>query len=199
MKLFPNNRSFAGYTLVEVLLVLSVILILGGITFGTAAGVQSARMKSIAKAEIALITESLFRFHTSYGDYPITEGIENNAITLSKALLGWKIFQGNPAQMVDLKDVPPEGVTSFIELSKILYEGNLPFSDKIIPSNIRFIDPWGNAYVYAYKESKEWDNFSFVLYSKGPDGADVKLESNGVLSTKFKNLDKNIDNIYLED
>ena len=64
MKLFPNNRYLAGYTLVEVLLVLSVILILGGITFGTAAGVQSARMKSIAKAEIALITESLFRFHT---------------------------------------------------------------------------------------------------------------------------------------
>ena len=77
--------------------------------------------------------------------------------------MGWKIFQGNPGQMVDLKDVPPEGVTSFIELSKILYEGNLPFSDKIIPSNVRFIDPWGNAYVYAYKESKEWDNFSFVL------------------------------------
>jgi len=101
--------------------------------------------------------------------------------------------------MVDLKDVPPEGVTSFIELSKILYEGNLPFSDKIIPSNVRFIDPWGNAYVYAYKESKEWDNFSFVLYSKGPDGADVKLESNGVLSTRFKNFGKNIDNIYLED
>lgn len=199
MKLFPYNRSFAGFTLVEVLLVLSVILILGGITFGTAAGVQSARMKSIAKAEIALITEALFRFHASYGDYPITVGIENNAITLSKALLGWKIFQGNPAQMVDLKDVPPEGVTSFIELSKILHEGNLPNSDEIIPSNVRFIDPWGNAYEYAYKESKEWDNFSFVLYSKGPDGAAVKLEANGLLGTKFKNLDKNIDNIYLED
>ena len=199
MKLFPNNRPLAGYSLVEVLLVLSVILILGGITFGTAAGVQSARMKSIAKAEIALITESLFRFHTIYGDYPITEGIENNEITLSKALLGWKIYQGNPAQMVDLKDVPPEGVTSFIELSKILYEGDLPFSDKIIPSNVRFIDPWGNAYVYAYKESKEWDNFSFVLYSKGPDGADVKLDADGILSPKFKNLEKNIDNIYLED
>ena len=199
MKLFPNNRTFAGYTMVEVLLVLSVILILGGITFGIASGVQSARLKSIAKAEIALISKSLFRFHTSFGDFPVTEGIENNSITLSKALLGWKIFQGNPAQMVDLKNVPQEGITSFIELSNILYEGNLPLSDEIIPSNIRFIDPWGNAYVYAYKESKEWDNFSFVLYSKGPDGADVKLEANGILSTKFKNLDKNIDNIYLED
>ena len=199
MKLFLDNRSFAGYTLVEVLLVLSVILILGGITFGTASGVQSARMKSIAKAEIALISESLFRFHNTHGDYPITEGAENNSITLSKALLGWKIFQATPPKMVDLKDVPSEGVTSFIELSKILYEGNLPVSDQIMPSNVRFIDPWGNAYVYAYKESKDWDNFSFVLYSKGPDGKDAKLGQEGILNSEFKNLDKNIDNIYLED
>ena len=199
MKLFSYIRHIAGYTLVEVLLVLSVILILGGITFGTAAGVQSARMKSIAKAEIALITQSLSRFHASYGDYPITAGIENNAITLSKALLGWKIFQGNPARMVDLEEVPPGGVVAFIELSKILYDGNLPFSDEIIPNNIRFIDPWGNPYVYAYKESKDWDNFSFVLYSKGPDGDDVKLELDGIINTKYKNLDKNTDNIYLED
>lgn len=199
MKLFPNNRYLAGYSLVEILVVLAVILILGGITFGTAAGVQSARMKSIAKAEIALITQSLSRFHAKYGDYPITEGAEKNSITLSKALLGWKVFRGNPVQMVDLKDVPPEGVTSFIELSKILYEGNLPLSDKLMPKNIQLIDPWGNPYVYAYKESKNWDNYSFVLYSKGPDGADVPLEANGVLSTQIKNLNKNADNIYLED
>ena len=128
MKLLPNNRHLAGYSLVEILVVLAVILILGGITFGTAAGIQSARMKSIAKAEIALITQSLSRFHAKYGDYPITEGAEKNSITLSKALLGWKVFRGNPVQMVDLKDVPPEGVTSFIELSKILYEGYLPLS-----------------------------------------------------------------------
>ena len=199
MKLFPNNRYPVGYTLVEVLGVLAVILVLAGITFGTVAGIQSARMKSIAKAEIALITQSLSRFHTMYGDYPITEGIEKNSITLSKSLLGWKVFNGNPPQMVDLKEVPSEGLVTFIELSKILYEGNLPLSDKIIPSNVQFVDPWGNPYVYAYKESKNWDNYSFVLYSKGPDGTDEKLESNGVLTTRLKNFGKNIDNIYLED
>ena len=64
---------------------------------------------------------------------------------------------------------------------------------------MQFIDPWGNPYVYAYKESKNWDNYSFVLYSKGPDGTDEKLESNGVLTTRLKNFGKNIDNIYLED
>ena len=37
MKLFPNYRCLVGYTLVEVLVVLAVIVILAGITFGTAA------------------------------------------------------------------------------------------------------------------------------------------------------------------
>ena len=78
MKLFPNIRSLAGYTLVEVLGVLAVIVILAGITFGTVAGIQSARMKSIAKAEIALITQSLSRFHTKY------------VPSLSNAVSGWR-------------------------------------------------------------------------------------------------------------
>ena len=69
----------------------------------------------------------------------------------------------------------------------------------LIPNNIEFIDPWGQPYVYAYKESKEWDNFSFVLYSKGPDQTHVPLEANGVLTMNYKNLVKNTDNIYLED
>ena len=199
MKLFPNNRYLAGYSLVEILVVLAVILILGGITFGTAAGVMSARMRTVAKAEISLITQSLFLFNQKYGDYPWTEGIEKNSITLSKALLGWKVFDGDPIKMVDLKKVPAEGISSLIELSKVLYKGNLPLSEKTIPSNIEFIDPWGSPYVYAYKESSDWDNFSFVLYSKGPDKADVKLEASGVLGRQWKNFPKNTDNIYLND
>lgn len=199
MILFRSKQRYLGYTLVEVLVVLAVILILLGITFGTFAGIQSARMKSIAKGELALISQSLSRFQAKYGDYPITEGIEKNSITLSKALLGWKIFDGNPPRMVDLKDIPLEGLSSFIELSKISYSGNLPFSHKIMPKNIRFIDPWGNDYVYFYKDTKDWDNFSYILYSKGPDGKHGKIETSGLLNAKFKNEYSNMDNIYLED
>ena len=199
MKLSRNNKYSVGYTLVEVLGVIAVILILAGITFGTSAGVQSSRMKSIAKAEISLITQSLSRFYSIYGDYPITKGEENNSVTLSKALLGWKVFQVSPARMVDRTNIPPEGISPLIELSKIAYKGSLPDDEMLIPNNIEFIDPWGQPYVYAYKESKEWDNFSFVLYSKGPDQTHVPLEANGVLTMNYKNLFKKTDNIYLED
>lgn len=199
MKLSLNNRHSSGFTLVELLVVLGVIVILGGITFGMTAGIQSARMKSIAKAEIALISQSLSQFYAEHGDYPITEGKENNEVTLSKSLLGWKVFQGTPVKLVDRAKVPHGGVKALIDPSKILYEGDLPASLMKKPRNVKFIDPWGQAYVYAYKQSKDWDNFSFVLYSKGPDGADTHLPKDGVLSTRYKNFKANIDNIYLED
>ena len=194
-----THKRFIGYTLVEVLVVVSVILILAGISFGTASGVQAARMKSIAKAEIALIVQSLSNFNNHFGEYPITEGEEDNALTLSKALLGWKVFSRNASQMVDRKVIPDGGIKTFIELSKILHDGDSSSLDDVMPSNVRFIDPWGNAYVYAYKESSEWDNYSYVLYSKGPDGADTKFELDGIIDYKLKNLENNIDNIYIED
>jgi prepilin-type N-terminal cleavage/methylation domain-containing protein len=199
MKLSPNNSDRAGFTLVEILIVMGVIVFLAGITFGMRSGILSARMKSIAKSEIALISIALSQFHAEYGDYPITEDEENNAITLSKALLGWKIFEGRPAKFIDRSKIPYGGVKALINPSKFLYEGELPISAEEIPSNVRLIDPWGQAYVYAYKESKDWNNYSFVLYSKGPDKLDSPLPKEGVSNLAYRNLDKNIDNIYLED
>jgi type II secretory pathway pseudopilin PulG len=194
-----NCKRLAGFTVVEILVTMGVIILLAGISFGMIAGIHSARMKSIAKAEIILLEQALSRFYSEYGDYPITEGIEDNAITLSKALLGWKIFQGKSDKMVDFRNMPNEGVKAFIDPSNFLIQGRLPKSAEAIPVNVKLIDPWGQPYVYAYKDSKEWDNYSFVLYSKGSDNASTPLPEDGVLNASYKNLDKNIDNIYLED
>ena len=199
MKLFPNNRYPAGYTLVEILGVLAIIVILAGISFGTAAGINSVRMNTIARAEIALISQSLSLFYAEHGDYPITQGEENNAITLSKALLGWKVFHGDSLKMIDKESNPSEAIKPYIDLSKIFHKGKLAIEGNIPPSDIKFVDPWGQPYVYFYKESKAWDNLSYVLYSKGPDIKDNKLDDDGVVSVSFKNLSNNIDNIYLED
>ena len=199
MDSLTNKRLFSGYSLLEVMGVLTILVILGGISYGTFSGIQAAKMKSIAKAEIALISQALNSFYSKYGDYPVTEGVEKNAITLSKSLLGWKIFKGNPPKMIDLTEIPPEGIEAFIEVSKLLYTGNLSLSDKAIPNNVQFIDPWGNPYVYAYKDSKNWDNYTFIIYSKGPDGIDEKIDENGVQNEQFKSRGRNADNIYLED
>lgn len=187
-----------AFTIVELLVVLAVIVVLAGITFGTATGVQTARMKATARAEIMLISQSLEDFRSNHGDYPITAEPEDNAITLSKALLGWKVFQGQPLKFVDRSPRSKIKVEAFIDPSKIIYEGDLSEDMKRKPVNVRFMDPWGQPYVYAYKDSKEWDNFSFVLYSKGPDGLSEALPANGVYNQNYKNLETNIDNIIIQ-
>lgn len=193
------NIKEQAFTIVELLVVLAVIVVLAGITFGTASGVQTARMKATARAEIMLISQSLEDFRIAHGDYPVSVGPEDNAVTLSKALFGWKEFRGEPLKFVDRSPRSKLKVEAFIDPTKVLYEGDLPEDLKRKPLNVRFIDPWGQPYVYAYKDSKEWNNFAFVLYSKGPDGLSEALPANGIYDQNYKNLETNIDNIIVQD
>ena len=194
-----NKHSKSAFTLVELLVVLSIVVILAGITFSVASGVQSTRLKSTAKAELSLLAQSIESFRMNQGDYPVTQSPEDNAITLSKSLLGWKAFLGSPAKFMDrrLSRTAP-APKPFIPVSKINFEGEIPESPRVKPTDIQFVDPWGQAYVYAYKESANWDNFEFVLFSKGEDGKSSPIPSDGILTRAFKEEADNLDNIYIE-
>lgn len=194
-----NKNPNGAFTLVELLVVLSIVVILAGITFGVASGVQSTRMKSTAVGELTLLAQSIEQFRMDYGDFPVTMGPEANAITLSKSLLGWKTFLGSPARLVDKRLNRAEPAPKpFISLSRIQYDGEMPESPRKKPTDIQFIDPWGQPYVYAYKDSSKWDNFGFVLFSKGEDGESTPIPDDGVLTRAFKEQEQNIDNIYIQ-
>ena len=51
-------------------MVIAVILILAGITFGISRGVQNAQARAKAKAELAIISQSLEQYKSVNGDYP---------------------------------------------------------------------------------------------------------------------------------
>lgn len=201
MKSSPTKPLYSnpnGFTIVELLVVLAVIVVLAGITFGTMTGVQISRMKSTAMAEIMILSQSLESFKLEHGDYPITASIENNDATLSKALLGWKEFNLRTSKFVDRSPQSKSKLVVFIDPTKIYYEGNLMEDMSIKPENVRFVDPWGQPYQYFYKESEKWDNLSYVLYSKGPDGKSSVLPKDGILNYEFNNTEINIDNIYIQ-
>ena len=187
MKLAKNilrKHSEIAFTLLELLIVLAIIALLASITFGTAGAVKEARMKSTAKAELTLLSQALESYKFQYGDYPITSESEENSLTLSKSLLGYK----------DAKYTK-----SFIDASRVYYEGDIPIEyDYSSMEFIRFIDPWGNSYQYFYKDSSEWDNFDFILYSKGPNGMDLTLPKDGLIDYDFNNTEENADNIYIQ-
>ena len=113
------NIKEQAFTIVELLVVLAVIVVLAGITFGTASGVQTARMRRQRLGlKIMLIGQSLEDFRIAHGDYPVSVGPEDNAVTLSKALFGWKEFRGEPLKFVDRSPRSKLKVEAFIDPTK---------------------------------------------------------------------------------
>lgn len=192
--------AMSGFTLIELLVVVAVIAVLASITFGITRGVNNAQAKAKARGELATIAQALEQFKSTHGDYPWTDGAEDPSIVLSKALLGWKVFDtsSGSANFRDktVAEVPTDGPKAFVDPSKLDYGGTVPTSGNSMPTNVIFYDPWGTEYVYSYKESTGWDNFGYILYSKGPDGSDAEVGTDGVVTKTIRESAANVDNIY---
>jgi prepilin-type N-terminal cleavage/methylation domain-containing protein len=197
----PHRHSLSlrqqGFTLIELLMVIAVIMILAGITFSISRGVQNAQARANAKAELAIISQSLEQYKSVNGDYP---WVNSNPEEFAKALMGWKEFDQSGSTVVykDKVNVPSRGPRAFIDPEKLSYSGTLPIDSDEMPTNLKFTDPWGNEYVYNYRTSTAsgWDNFGYVLYSKGSDNSHVEVSSDGILDTTLRQNSKNADNIY---
>ena len=68
MTTLPRRR--AGFTLVELLMVITIIMILASATFGLYRGVSNTRMKARGRGEIQRIIIACENFKKTYGDYP---------------------------------------------------------------------------------------------------------------------------------
>ena len=199
----PHRHSLSkrqqGFTLIELLMVIAVILILAGITFGVSRGVQNAQARAKAKAELAIISQSLEQYKSVSGDYP---WVNDNPREFAKALMGWKEFKQSASSVVyiDKTNVPSIGPRAFIDPKKLSYSGTLPIDSDEKPTNLNFTDPWGNEYIYKYRISaptnSDWENFGYVLYSKGSDNSHVAVSIDGILDATLRQNSKNADNIY---
>ena len=182
-------------------MVIAVILVLAGVTFGVSRGVQNAQARAKARAELANISQSLEQYKSVNGDYPWVNDEPNE---FAKALMGWKEFSrsgtsaGSGVTYEDKVDVPSSGPRSFIDPEKLSYSGILPTESNEKPTDLYFTDPWGNDYIYSYRTSATgaWDNFGYVLYSKGSDSSHTAVAGNGILDATLRQDSKNADNIY---
>ncbi len=216
MHYYPPKKSaeiqpVKAFTLIELLAVTVAILILTGITFSISKGILNQQARSQARAELSIIAQALEEFKLTYGDYPIaSEPITSNANSriLTPALTGYAYLRPGTTlgtrEMVDVED--NEVRKSFIDIDKLNFSE--PFRD---PNNslrvpdsasdlarIYLVDPWREPYVYVYNRgtsSNSWENFGYVLFSKGPDrDADQgTIVTNGIVNPI---TNENIDNIY---
>jgi prepilin-type N-terminal cleavage/methylation domain-containing protein len=215
--LCSTENSQQAFTLVELLAVVAAVLVLMGITFGVSRGVLNQQARTQAKAELAMIAQALEEFKLTYGDYPIisydgdpTTGYVN-AENLTNALTGygkqgWETIT-NPdtssSTFYKFIKVNAGDAKRFIDPSRLNYSTRDGFVPPVVDStsgnlttDSLLMDPWNQPYVYIYnKDLISWDNFGYVLFSKGPDRtADLgSIVSNGIVDQTTPN---NIDNIH---
>jgi type II secretory pathway pseudopilin PulG len=198
------------------LMVIAVIMILAGITFGISRGVQNAQARAAVKAELATLSQAIEQFKLRYGDYPWHDSDTGNysgsaevtntmllyALTGRVAMKPEVQSDGSTKLVVsfinkDLDNVDVKNRPKFIDITKFSVQ------EDGSGEAIAFLDPWGNPYKYWYKwenSPNDWEVFGFHLYSLGADSAEDKSgidEATGVVNSTYRNLDKNVDNIFL--
>lgn len=67
---FASSRHVSGFTLVELLVVISIIGVLAGFTFVVLAGAKKKQYISHTQAELAQLAAAIDSYHDAYGFYP---------------------------------------------------------------------------------------------------------------------------------
>lgn len=199
-------------------MVIAVILILAGITFGISRGVQNAQARAKAKAELAVIAQGIEQFKSRYGDYPWHDssdgdyptprgGDPTNTMLLfaltgrmqMERLANGTLSVNKVADSLDNNQVKAN--PQFIDPTKFSTSGTADIPDQLL-------DPWGNPYRYWYKweatenaaagnpAAQKWDVFGYHLYSTGSKGssantaikAEIPNETTGVLTDDFRDV-----------
>ena len=165
-------------------MVIAVILILAGITFGIARGVQNAQARARAKADLASISQGIEQFKSQYGDYPWRVGGSSTDIVNNRNLL-----YALTGRLV-LARQDPDDSTSPIKAIIITDQDEIDKKPKFLDDTkfstsstgtetTNLLDPWGNPYIYWYKwddNADKWEVFGYHLYSTGPNGNTANTE-----------------------
>jgi general secretion pathway protein G len=200
MKTTPRKGS-AGFTLIELMAVITIIVILAGLVVGGLGYVSEKQATSKAKVQISLISKALEEYKLDMGTYPPTGNLtvsgavgstNGNTNLLFKALYydsnnDNKFVPTDTDQKIYLPDLDPvtnkQGWSSATTLS----------------AGLKILDPWGNEYLYrtakgtppatgATPTNSNCQNPDFDLWSAGKNGKTNQTPTHADCRDDIKNF-----------
>ena len=181
----------SGFSLFEFVGVMAVITIIMTMLVMSLGGIRPAADSKAAQSEIILIQQALEAYKSRFGEYPkkVTVGGSNPSmeVILFNALMGTLASNG---KLGNFSSVLDRNNLSFATTNFPLVGGTPALADN------QLLDPWGVPYQYRYDPvDASWENFSYVLFSAGPNGIYTDVTAEGQINESGAG---NQDNIYAE-
>lgn len=166
------TRGRSAFTLLEMVVVLAIISILGGLGVAVIPTALQNNRKARAAGDLIVIQQGLEAYRAKFGDYPrYPAGSATKPFTdQKKAEYVLNALNGRYGP-----DHHILGEKGEINVSPMLNNALLVFANADLPlAKVTvnwIIDPWGNSYVYDAEPKNDLakDLFGYFLYSIGPD------------------------------
>ena len=184
----PSGQTSA-FTLIEILVVITIIIVLMALLFPVFRGAQDQAKKAQAKNDLTQIVTAVNAFYTEYGRYPVLSTIGANGTydaTNNDQLFNVLRGTANAGEQLGLNPRQIAFITP-----PVAKDPNAPRSG-IGQSNGKYYDPWGTPYQVRldvnysnwvqtnppYTNAPTWNgvNAGVLAWSFGKDG---KLGANG--------------------
>lgn len=187
MKPFARRIGKAAFTLIELMVVITIIVILAGLVVG---GMEYANQRSAAekaKTQIALLSKGIEEYKLDMGAYPATDNISGSLTTSAGSstssiifnALYWTPASGN--QRIYLPELDPATTKQ-------------GWTTGTASATTTITDPWGNQYCYRSATSatgatnNSTINADFDLWSMGKDGKTNASSANTTISTNADDI-----------
>jgi len=158
------RRRRHGFTLIEMLTVITIIVILAGLVIGSMKFVKDKQNRDKAKIQVQLLSNACEEFKADMGFYPgLNDNTTGDGKNMTKELysdLYWDSDRDGSG--------PKSDSDQKIYLSDLDPENNKQGWTDGRGQSVRILDPWNNE--YRYRKGSNANNPDFDLWSCGPDG-----------------------------
>jgi type II secretory pathway pseudopilin PulG len=169
----PSSSSKGGFTLLELLVVVGIIMLLAGLMLAGFGGIRDRARNLRAKRDVAQLKTA---WDTYYADY---SGFPENAIGEAVS-----ITESDIACIQILRGIPHADDTEAVQLFRAMNPKRISYMD-FHHKTTEFNDPWGNKYRVSLDDNYDGEvsvpdedilggtlHMSVAVWSAGKDGDD---------------------------